>query len=639
MKTRDKELGMGRPIKRRDFLNGVAVASLSSMIPGQEHFGADGLDANMAGKGGVYPPLRTGMRGSHAGSFEVAHQLGREARTDWGPVQEDGSEDYDLVVVGAGISGLAAAHFYRKGHPEARILILDNHDDFGGHAKRNEFQLGDRIFLGHGGSQSLQEPGGYSKESINLLRDLGIDTQRLGEYFDQQFYHRHGLSDGVFFDRSSYGVDRVVPYPVSDYSAFLPLLKSQLSAQAAVAQMPLGAKARFEMLRLLEFNEDRLTGIPAAEQKKYLRQISYRDFLSKHAGVTDPEVFKLLQGLTSDAGGSIEINSALGLMGYMGLPGLRATALTDYSVLDEPYIYHFPDGNASVARLLVRKLIPGVAAGSSMEDIVTARFDYDRLDEPSSSVRLRLQSTAVRVENDGPHQSAKRVGITYVRNGQANRVWGRSCVLAGYNAMIRHLCPSLPEEQRNALAKADKTPIIYTNVLLNNWRAWKKLGIGCVSAPGAYHSVAFLDFPVSIGDYKHSQGPDQPIVVHMERFPKGDDPMAPMRDQIRAGRHELFSTSFESIEREIRSQLSGMLSSAGFDAAEDIEAITVNRWGHAYSNWYSDFDHKFADGAYPHIIGRQRHGRIAIANSDAGASTMMQSAIDQAHRAIGELEV
>jgi|TARA_B100002003_G_C14137327_1_gene547014 spermidine dehydrogenase len=629
---------MGRPIKRRDFLNGVAVASLSSMMPGQAHFGADRSGSNMTGNQGVYPPLRTGMRGSHPGAFEVAHQLGRDARTDWGPVQEDSSGDYDLVVVGAGISGLSAAHFYRKEHPNARILILDNHDDFGGHAKRNEFQLDDRMFLGHGGSQTIQEPGGYSKESIDLLKDLGIDTQRLGEYFDQQFYQRHGLSDGVFFDRSSYGVDRVVRYPIADYSSFLPLIQSPLSAKAAVAQMPLGDRARLEMQRLLEFNKDQLAEIPAAGQKKYLRRISYRDFLSKHAGVTDPEVFKLFQGLTADAGSSIETSSALGMMGYGGLPGLKATALTDYPVLDEPYIHHFPDGNASVARLLVRKLIPRVAAGSTMEDIVTARFDYGRLDELRSPVRLRLQSTAVRVENDGPPESAKRVGITYVRNGQAHRVWGRSCVLAGYNAMVRHLCPSLPETQRDALAQAGKTPIIYTNVLLNNWRAWKKLGIGCASAPGAYHSVAFLDFPVSIGDYQYSQDPEQPIVVHMERFPKGDDHMAPMRDQIRAGKHELFSTSFESIEREIRSQLSGMLSSAGFDAAKDIEAITVNRWGHGYSNWYSDFDYEFADDAYPHIIGRQRHGRIAIANSDAGASTMMQSALDQAHRAISELE-
>ena len=242
-------------------------------------------------------------------------------------------------------------------------------------------------------------------------------------------------------------------------------------------------------------------------------------------------------------------------------------------------------------------MIPDVAPGSTMEDVVTARFDYNKLDQASSPVRLRLNSTAVHVAHDGPIESAKRVGVTYVRNGQTHRVWGRACVLAGYNATVRHLCPSLPAKQKKALELAGKSPIVYTNVLLNNWRAWKKLGIGCVSSPGSYHTTAYLDFPVSIGDYQYSQHPDQPIVVHMERFPNGGKHNASERDQVIAGRHELFSTSFEHIEREIRSQLSGMLSSGGFDAARDIEAITVNRWGHGYTNWYEYSDAQYPAGA------------------------------------------
>ncbi len=629
---------MGRPIKRRDFLNGVLVASLASMMPGRAYPGAGILAGNMADKSAIYPPLRSGMRGSHVGSFEVAHQLAWEGRSDWGPVQESSSSDYDLIVVGAGISGLSAAHFYLKKHPNARILILDNHDDFGGHAKRNEFQLGDQMLLAHGGSQTIQEPGGYSSISKGLLKDLGIDTQALGACFDQGFYKRHGLTDGVFFDHKTYGVDRVVRYPVASYSNFLPLKKSPLSPQQAVEQMPLSGQSKLEMQRLLEFHSDQLSGIPATKQRRYLSRISYRDFLTRHAGVTDPELFNVFQGLTADSGASIEVGSAMGMMSYMGLPGLNATALAGYNSLDEPYIHHFPDGNASVARLLVRSMIPAVAAGSSMEDVVTARFDYSKLDQPSSPIRLRLNSTAVNVQHDGPLTSAKRVAVTYVRGGQTYRVWGRSCVLAGYNAMVRYLCPDLPATQLKALELAGKSPIIYTNVLVNNWRPWKKLGIGCASAPGAYHCVTYLDFPVSIGDYQYSQNPDQPIIVHMERFPKGNDHNASKADQIRAGRHELYSTPFEQIEREIRSQLSGMLSSSGFDAARDIEAITVNRWGHGYSNWYKPTDTEYTKGAKPYVIGRQRHGRIVIANSDAGASAIMHAAIDQAYRAVSELD-
>jgi spermidine dehydrogenase len=638
MKYKDKDLGMGRPIKRRDFLNGVAVASLASMMPRLAQSGLCSFPDSIADISSVYPPLRTGMRGSHDGAYEIAHQLARQGRTDWGPVQESNSDDYDLIVVGAGISGLAAAHFYRKEHPNAQILILDNHDDFGGHAKRNEFQLGDQMILAHGGSQTNKEPGGYSKISKDLLKDLGVDTQKLGECFDQGFFRRHGLTDSVYFDRKTYGIDRVVRYPVASYANFLPLQESPLSAQEAVAQMPLGEQARLEMQRLFEFHSDQLAGIPAAEQMNYLREISYRDFLTMHAGVTDAEVFNVFQGLTSDAGASIEVSSALGMMGYMGLPGFNATALSDYNSMDEPYIHHFPDGNATVARLLVRSMIPAVAAGSTMEDVVTACFDYNKLDLAGSPVRLRLNSTAVNVEHDGPLATAKRVAVTYVKDGRTYRAQGRSCVLACYNAIVRFLCPDLPASQRKALELAGKSPIIYTNVLLNNWRPWKKLGIGCASAPGSYHGTVFLDFPVSIGDYQFSQNPDQPIIVHMERFPKGNDNSASMADQLRAGRYELFSTSFEHIEREIRTQLSGMLSGSGFDAARDIEAITVNRWGHGYTDWYNPVDTEYAEGNEPHVIGRQRHGRVVIANADAGARAIMHASIDQAYRAISELD-
>jgi spermidine dehydrogenase len=283
-------------------------------------------------------------------------------------------------------------------------------------------------------------------------------------------------------------------------------------------------------------------------------------------------------------------------------------------------------------------MIPRVAPGTTMEDVVLAPFDYDRLDEADSNVRLRLQSTAVRVAHDGAPDAAKRVGVTYVRGGQAYRVWGHSCVFAGYNSMIRYLCPELPETQRDALALAAKSPIIYTSVALNNWHAWKKLGLGYVASPGSYYAVAFLEFPVNLGGYRYAENPDDPIVVHMERFPKGDDFKASAVDQIRAGRYEIYSTPFETVERETRRQLAGILWGGGFDPARDIAAITVNRWAHGYANWYSaPSSPEHENATPPHVIGRKRFGRIAIANSDAGAGANINAAVDQAYRAIEEL--
>ena len=638
MKLSDKELGMDRAISRRDFLNGTATIIAAVALPGSAL--ASGGGSAQAGDSG-YPPLRTGLRGSHPGSYEVAHQLARGGRQDWGPVQdvhEAGSDVYDLIIVGAGISGLSAAHFYRKEHPDARILILDNHDDFGGHAKRNEFELDGRTIISYGGAQSLEDPGSYSAVTKGLLEDLGVDTRRFETAYDHEFYRRNGLAGATYFDSDTFGSDRLVEYPLVEYS-FLPLAETALGVGEAVSQMPLGETARGELLQLLEVRGNRLTDIPESEQAGYLRRLNYREFLERHMGVTDPEVFALYQGLPADSTASIEASSALSVMSYNGLPGLRATAIADYTDDSEPYIFHFPDGNASIARLLVRKLIPRAADGTTMDDIVLAKFDYSKLDEEDSSVRLRLNSTVVRLEHDGSLNDAEHVSATYVNEGRTYRVRGKHCVMAGYNAMIPHMCPELPVEQGEALAFAIKAPIVYTSVLLRNWRAWKKLGIGFFASPGAYYAVSMLDFPVSMSGYEFSASPDEPIVVHMERFAVGDDPNATRREQRLAGRRELFATSFETLERETRRQLAGALAGGGFDPAEDIAAITVNRWGHGYSYRYQPrWDSGYEGDEAPHVVGRRRLGRISIANSDAGASAIMGAAINQAHRAIAEID-
>jgi spermidine dehydrogenase len=337
----------------------------------------------------------------------------------------------------------------------------------------------------------------------------------------------------------------------------------------------------------------------------------------------------------------IEATPAFDALDYTGLPGWDAAGLPESEDF-EPYIHHFPDGNASIARLMVRQMIPAVAPGNTMDDVVTARFDYSKLDREDSPVRLRLDSTVVDVEHEGDPKSAKRVGVTYVRGGRAYRVLARSCVLACDHAMIPYLCPGLPALQREALAMQVKTPMLYTTVALRNWQAWKKLGIGATVAPGSYHINAMLDFPVSIGGYAFAKSPDDPIAVHMERFPHRSNEGLTLREQCRIGRREMLATSFETIERSIRGQLAGMLGEGGFDPALDIEGITVNRWPHGYSyTWYNPlFDPVYDeddDERYPHFRARKQFGRIAIANADAGANAMFETAIEEGYRAVTEL--
>ena len=200
MKRTDRELGMDRVITRRDFVSGVGVAITGTALagswaaagPDQPEQAAVAKAAGPQSRAAVYPPSGTGFRGSHPGSFEVAHALRDGERWDGlGPEAETG-EHYDLVVVGGGLSGLAAAYFFRQAAgPKARILVLDNCDDFGGHATRNEFRSGGRTLLINGGTINIEDLSAYDEASQAMIRDLGIDVGRYAEFHDAGLLPRH----------------------------------------------------------------------------------------------------------------------------------------------------------------------------------------------------------------------------------------------------------------------------------------------------------------------------------------------------------------------------------------------------------------------------------------------------------------
>jgi spermidine dehydrogenase len=632
---RDRALGMNRHIPRRDFLNGCAVTLGASLIAGSPWVDAFGIpDTPFAPEKdpSYYPPAKTGMRGSHDGSWEVAHAM-RDGQA-W-PDAVDARESYDLIVVGGGMSGLAAAYFFRKyAGADAKILVLDNHDDFGGHAKRNEFHSGNRLLLGYGGTQSIEAPAHYSAVAKQLLKDLNIDVQRFYKYYDQKLFSSLGLGEATFFDQQTFGVDRLVMEESAHY--FGPRYSEKV-----VDQMPIAAEARRDLMRLQDAKVDYLPGQTAEQKRVKLIQQSYKAFLLEEVK-THPDVAKVFQTTTHDLYAvGIDAVSAYDCAQY-GFPGFTGMELPqrrhgEEEEEEEPYIFHFPDGNASIARLLVRSLVPGSAPGGTMEDIVTARMNYAKLDEDGQKVRIRLNSTAVRAKHLGDPQNAKQVEVTYVRGGQARRVRAAYCILACYNMVIPYLCPEMSDKQKEALAYAVKIPLVYTNVQIKNWKSFQKLGLSSMYAPGAYFSNVTLDFPVSMGDYKFPSSPEEPCVLHLLRTPC--KPGLPCKDQYRAGRWELLSTKFEIFERQIRDQLGRMLSAGGFDPATDIQAITVNRWPHGYAYEYNRLFEPLDRPASerPCVIGRQPFGRITIANSDADGHAYTNIAIDQGHRAVKEI--
>lgn len=636
----DKKKPSGVDIDRRDFLNGVAIgtAALSSgIVP------ATGAAAGAPqDQPGYYPPARHGLRGSHPGSFETAHSLRDGTFWDSAEKPEDAPTVYDLIVVGAGISGLSAAHFYRAAKPNAKILILDNHDDFGGHAKRNEYDLNGKLELLNGGTELIDSPRPYSKVAAGLLTSLGIDPVALSKRcFKPEVYK--GLAPSTFFDRETFGKDALV------------VGKSRFEEEEGtvpwtsfLAKAPLDARTQADILRVQEGEADVMPGLNSAQKKDKLSRISYLAYLRDDMKC-GPKALAFYQTITHDEYGTgIDAEPALDCWGF-GYPGFKGLKLAPGSTdrmgntaagyQDNPDLptFHFPDGNATIARLLVRNLIPKAMPGRTVPDVVTARANYAELNRAGAPVCIRLGSTVVGVRNIGDPNASRGVEVAYSRAGKVFRAHGANCVLAGWNMMIPYLCPELPAAQKDALHQLVKIPLVYTSVAIRNWRSLHKLGVRSISAPMGYFGAVQLNWPVDIGGYTSVRSPDDPMLLFMVRTPVS--PGLPERDQHRMGRQELLDTPFETFEAKIRDQLQRMLGGGGFDQQRDITAITVNRWPHGYAY---EFNPLFDDFSIPpdkraNVIGRARFGRIAIANSDSGAAAYTDSAIDQARRAVDEL--
>jgi spermidine dehydrogenase len=647
MNNEDRDLGMDRAMSRRDFVQGVAVgvgaaAAIADSMPAL----AQATPAGPA-DAATYPPLRNGMRGAHPGSFEDAPGMNRGKAL---PKPVSTGENYDLVVVGGGLSGLAAAYFFRqRAGAAAKILILDNHDDFGGHAKRNEFYYKGRQLLAAGGSDYLVAPPTWTRESIALIDELGIDWKK-PERGPRGLQTSLKLKPSTFFCREVYGTDKLVigSTPQQPTPEFL-------------AQAPLSEKVKTDLVALMTGKTDYMTGLSGEEKIARLCKMSYRDYILNVAKL-HPDVLAYTQGVWCLGNDMASAWFAFFRYkpGFEGL-GLKRPDGSPEGPQHQSEDVHFPAGNSEVARLLVRALIPDALPPGDWKTIETARTNYAVLDRPSAPCRIRLSSIVFRAKHIGPtppqfQPEGRDVEVSYMQDGKAHSVMARNVVMACMNNIVPYLCPEMPDTQKKALHTAVRAANQQTSVLLRNWEAFAKLGISNVMCPNSFYGRFGLASPELVGNMQAIHDPSEPILVSygtagnsglmsnptMVNELCGGNPPAPGTkgdDQFRAVRMGLLQTPFATFERAIRTQAARALSGTDFDPARDILAVTVNRWPHGFATGRNIlFDSEDPNELSPTIYAKQKFGRIAIANSDAGGQSLANAAIAEAWRAVSDLE-
>jgi spermidine dehydrogenase len=627
----DRALGMEQDITRRDFLNATLLASggllSTSAAPARLRAkaaaspGASPVVQDWTGYGGVGDYANS--NGNTTAVLEAGHQI-RDGAFESLPANViDTGETYDCVIVGGGISGLAAALIFQRQAGEGKTcLVLDNHPIFGGEAKRNEFLVEGHRLIGHQGSALFQVT--YPRSFITrFYESVGLKAPR----FEYQKWG--GSEPEIPLTRTPYLGS--APYGLYFGAKFGQPQGLWLTDPGGkqLEGAPISAKAREE---LLKYQTAEQTDPQAPEYRgdaisRRLDTITLEDHLMERYGISRETVRTFL---SPDEGG------AFGL-GPDALSGYTAYAFDALGPVADDGTQMFPDGNAGIARLIVKTLVPESIAGeNSLDDVCRKSMNFAALDRSGAAARIRLDSTAVWVKHDGDPLKSESLTMAYTRGGKTYRVKARSAVMAGGSWTTKHIVRDLPDDRRAAYSQFYRSPCMVANVAVRNWRFLYKMGIsGCqwFEGLGSFMQVRKLAL---CGADSPTIGPDSPVVLAIKVLYSYPGHTAEQQGQM--GRGEMISTPFREYERQIRQQFTDMFARSGFDASRDIAGIILNRWGHAYASpapgFYFGKDGKPAPGE---VLRAAPFGRIAFANTDLSGMPDHKSSIIEADRAVRQL--
>ena len=624
-------LGMKAEITRRDFLGSTLLASgallLEGVAPSALLAGAD----EFSGYGGVGEYSH-----SNGNTLEVllaGHKMRDRAYDPLPADTVDTREVYDCVIVGGGISGLAAALFFlRHAGPGRSVLILENHPIFGGEAKQNEFEVEGKRLIAHQGSAIYLVP--YPHSFIARFYDsIGLHTPKL----QYQKWAGPGPAmalgrtpyDSAGLSRGQYGFWFGAKFGQADGLWLVDPICKQMQG-APVAETTRKELQRWFSGKAAEEAKFELPKYEGDAASRRLDSMSLEQHYIEHYGVSRETIRGFLSPV--EGGGS-------------GLGPDALSAYCDYAAdLLHPFddgtgeaVQMFPGGNTTIARLMVKTLIPQSIEGPLGVDAVSrGTVKFDTLDSPGAPARIRLSSTTVSVRHDGDPAKAETLSIAYTRDGKVFRVRARSAVMAGGSWTTKHIVQDLPQEHREAYAQFYRSPCMMANVAVRNWRFLHKMGIsGCrwFEGVGNYMDVCRQAL---VGNNDAQISPDSPVVLAVKVL--YSYPGMSTEDQGHRGRGETLSTSFRDYERLIREQFTAMFGAAGFDAKRDIAGIVLNRWGHAYlSPQPGFFFGKDGNPAPRDTLRSAPFGRIAFANTDLAGAMDHRYSILEGLRAVNQL--